>query len=203
MKRLYLQSFVALVVCLLFSSTVYASILTYEFTGGYALDDIASSYSYTLDDVTLTITATAGGSSTNVSKYWEGHGVKSNSIDIVTLDDAISGTNEAMIFTFSEPVMLSELRFRQWGSSDEVDLIYSGGTITLDNANYTSDGLNIDHFVLGDIELQSFILDTSAHGSGTAFHVKGITVIPLPGAFWLLTAGIIGIVSLKKQDSKC
>ena len=193
----------AVAVSLLFlSSGVSAQSINFD-GNGYGT---SASYVYDMDDgVTLTITATQDGSgSADVSlSDLEGHGVYSGGADIQTLDDAGPGDNEALIFTFSEPVVLSELRFRQWEVSDEVDFVYSGGTIMLDNPDTTGivDYFNTSIFGPEGIELTSFSLDASDYGILTYFYVQGLdaVAVPLPGAFWLLIAGITGIVTLKKQ----
>ncbi len=159
-----------------------AAATDFDFATGPGVATRHNSLSFTSDGITVTITPTH--KSTKVSYYWEGLGAYSTSVDLDTFDDCCVGLNDddGLVFSFSQPVTISEIGFRQWENGfDRVTLTVNGVTHTLNNSNRSISAGLIDYFNFPtSAAFTSFTL-RATNDSGTANYIHSLlSTIPAP-----------------------
>lgn len=178
--------------CVLSAWAGAASATTFTFTGSATV--------FTVDGITLTVTAAQGSVNTSSS----GLGVKRSTLEDGSMNsDAINEGKDKLIFTFDQAVKLSKMTMTAWQNGsllDQADLTYNGVTTRLPNSGPNFTFSPTDY-------VTSFTL--TAKGSGTAFRISGLEVaamppppapeVPVPAAAWLMGSGLLALAGLARR----
>lgn len=189
-----------------------ANATTFNLTSGYT--SVPGGYQYTVDGITLTITA--GGFADNATGnvtpgqggarpyiYSPGVGISYNGDNDHTIDG--SGQNDVLILTFSQNVVIDGLQFGYFGSTDDFDFFYDTDTNgVLNRVLNDIDIPNSGVALLASLFSQSGDwFGVGADGSDDSFKLKSVSVsvVPLPAAapFFIAGAGALGFLRRKAK----
>lgn len=189
-----------------------ASAATFNLTSGYTA--VPGGYQYTVDGITLTITAggfadnatgnvTSGQGGARPYIYSPGVGISYNGDNSHTIDG--SGQNDVLILTFSENVVIDSITFGYFDSNDDFDFFYdsdTNGTLNrvLNNVDIPNSGVAL----LASLFTQSGAwFGIGADGNDDSFKLKSVSVsvVPLPAAapFFIAGAGALGFFRRKAK----
>ena len=136
----------------------------------------------------------------------EGLGVDNQNPDgDIDIDGA--GSNDIVIFRFSEAIALDRIIFEDIEGADDVTFVTStgfGGAIEFDIQDLAFLDTDGDEGVVdfGGREITAFGI--GARGSNDSFRISRVEIsaVPLPAAGWMLLAGVGGIAAMRRRSKK-
>jgi hypothetical protein len=182
-----------------------ASAATFSFTGSNLSD--ASSRSYTVDGITVTVTAGTFSTWSNPSSINFGSrlvDVDPNGLgaDAGGDGDLVDGSNgnDVLVFTFDRDVTIDSISFGDVGSNDDFAFGTVTGTAFTRIVNFQDVASSVSTSTFGG-DVVGLAFGIGAIGSNDEFTVSGLTVseVPLPAAGWMLLAGMGGLAAMKRR----